>query len=223
MVGSISCSLWPFRAGHKSIRRSPPVGSTVSSVPPREANCHELGALLFLSIPLWTFVASPGTTLTHAMSLAGLPRLVIRDLVTPQQEDALTPPSPPCQVSCGPHGIAPAHPQPPPVLPSLGELLDAEEHKVSVRRRRARHKREVDSASKHRHSSRLAAKEDPFYVDATTKATRVKAAKLDLSKASERMRAALAASEMLQRPPPPKISSTKLRYLGRACGLVDLS
>ncbi|KAF8732245.1 hypothetical protein HU200_016224 [Digitaria exilis] len=172
-------------SGHFALGTSPSVEA--HRVPPREANCHELGALLFLSIPLWTFVASPGTTLTHAMSLAGLPRLVIRDLVTPQQEDALTPPSPPCQVSCGPHGIAPAHPQPPPVLPSLGELLDAEEHKVS---------REVDSASKHRHSSRLAAKEDPFYVDATTKATRVKAAKLDLSKASERMRAALAASEI---------------------------
>lgn len=67
-------------------------------------------------------------------------------------------------------------------LPSLAELLEEEEHEASARRRRVRRKREVDSVSKLRRSSQLAAKEEPCYVDATSKATRVKAAKLELNK-----------------------------------------
>jgi hypothetical protein len=63
----------------------------------------------------------------------------------------------------------------------------------------------------------LAAKEDPFYADAVTKA-----AQLDLSRASTHMRAALAQSGILERPPPPRIPSGKLRCLGRICGLQDL-
>jgi len=109
-------------------------------------------------------------------------------------------------------------------IPSLGDLLVEEEHEVSLRRRRARRKRACDSASKlRRRSLRLAAKEDPFYIDATSKATRVKTAQLDLARASARMREALAHSGVLERPPPPKIALGKLRFLGRVCGLPDLS
>lgn len=110
-----------------------------------------------------------------------------------------------------------------PRQPSLGELLEAEEHEVSVRRRRVRRKQASDSASKKRRSSRLAANEEPFYTDATTKATRLKTAKLDISKASERMKKALHSSMVLRRPPPAKTPVSKLRCLGRACGLVHLS
>jgi len=112
----------------------------------------------------------------------------------------------------------------PSFAPSLSDLLAAEEHEVSIRRRRARRKRAHDSAARtRRHSLRLAAKEDPLYVDATSKATHVKAAKLDLARASARMREALARSGALERPPPRRISSNKLRCLGRVCGLPDLS
>jgi hypothetical protein len=90
-------------------------------------------------------------------------------------------------------------------LPSLRYILAEEEHEVSARRRRARRKRAVDSASKVRRSRRLAAKEDPFYVDATTEASHVKAAKLDLDRASEHLKAALEASGVLERPPPARI------------------
>ena len=107
--------------------------------------------------------------------------------------------------------------------PSLEDILLEEEHEVSVRRRSARRKRAQDSAAKtRRHSLRLAAKEDPFYVDATSKATRVKAAQLDLTRASAHMKEALACSGILQRPAPPKITSSKLRCLARVCGIPDL-
>jgi len=76
---------------------------------------------------------------------------------------------------------------------------------VSARRRRVRRKRAADSASKIRRSRRLAAKENPFYVDATTKASRIKAAQLDFSKASGRMKAAVVDSGLLEWPPPAKI------------------
>ena len=112
----------------------------------------------------------------------------------------------------------------PSCAPSLEELLQEEEQEVSIRRRRACRKRAHDSAAKtRRHNLRLAAKEDPFYVDATSKATRVKATQLDLARASARMKEALASSGMLQRPAPPKITSSKLRCLARVCGLPDLS
>jgi len=98
-----------------------------------------------------------------------------------------------------------------------------EEHEVSVHRHRARRKRAHDSAAKtRRHSLRLAAKEDPYYVDATTKATRVKAAQLDLTRTSTRMKAALEHSGVLERLARAKIATSKLRCLGRVCGLPDL-
>jgi len=50
----------------------------------------------------------------------------------------------------------------------------------------------------------------PFYEN-VTKAARVQAAKLDLARASARMKAALASSGILARPAPPKIPSRKLR------------
>jgi len=105
------------------------------------------------------------------------------------------------------------------VVPSLSDLLAEEEHELDVRRRRARRKRAADSASKLRRSRRLAAKELPFYEDVTTKAARVQAATLDMARASAHMKAALKSSGVLARPPPAKIASSKLRLLGRVCGL----
>jgi len=166
------------------------------------------------------------SALGRTLSLAGVPQLVIRDLPTPVR--SATPP-PPVRLA------TPSPPPSPPLLeieevrrspsgaPSLEDILLEEEHEVSVRRRRARRKRAQDSAAKtRRHSLRLAAKEDPFYVDATSKATRVKAAQLDLTRASARMKEALACSGILQHPAPPKITSSKLRCLARVCGIPDL-
>ena len=98
-------------------------------------------------------------------------------------------------------------------------MILTEEHEVSLRRRRIRRKRASDSSSKLPRSRRLAAKEDPYYADAITKATRVKSAQLDLSRSSDRMHAALAQSGILERPPPARIPPGKLRCLGRICGL----
>jgi hypothetical protein len=84
-------------------------------------------------------------------------------------------------------------------------------------------KRATNSASRIRRSRRLAAKGNPFHVDATTKALRLNAAQLDLSKASERMKTALADSHLLEIPPPTKIPSSRLPCLGRVCGLAHLS
>jgi len=106
--------------------------------------------------------------------------------------------------------------------PSLRDLI-VEEHEVTARRRRVRRKRAVDSASRIHRSRRLAAKEHPFYEDATSKATRVQAAKLDLSRASARLKEAIEESEVLQRPPPPRVTRRHLLCLGRACGLSNLS
>jgi hypothetical protein len=74
-----------------------------------------------------------------------------------------------------------------------------------------------------RRSRRLAAKKDPLFTDATTKATRVKAARLDLSKASERMKKALEELAILARPPPTRVPSARLCCLGRICWLSHLS
>lgn len=98
-----------------------------------------------------------------------------------------------------------------------------EDHELSIRRRRARCRRAVASASKGRRSTCLAEKEEPYYINATSKATRLKADKLDLSKASTRMKNALHVSGILERPAPKKINSSKLRVLGRFCGLAHLS
>ena len=138
------------------------------------------------------------------------------DLPTPVRPPTPQPPSPLVEVleevQCS-SGVS-----------TLGDLVLEEEHEVSARRRCARRKRAQDSAAKTRcHILRLAAKEDPFYVDATSKATRVQAAQLDLARASARMKEALACSGVLERPAPSKINTCKLRLLGRVCGLPNLS
>lgn len=88
----------------------------------------------------------------------------------------------------------------PSVIPSLGDLLAEDEYEVHVRRRRVRRKRAGNSTSKQRRSLRLAAKEEPFHVDATSKATRVKTAQLDLARASARMKEALARCGVMEAP-----------------------
>ncbi|CAN6283000.1 unnamed protein product [Urochloa humidicola] len=185
--------------------------------------CRALGSVLFPSAPLWTFVTGAATALARALSLAGVPVLTIRDLPTPTRPGTPPLPTPPGALFSDNDEITCVLPQARSVLPSLGDLLEEEEHEVSLRKRRVRRKRAVDSASKVRRSRRLAAKEIPFYEDATAKATRVKVAQLDLAKASARMKEAVQSSGILSRPAPKKMSPWKLRCLGRACGLGHLS
>jgi outer membrane murein-binding lipoprotein Lpp len=104
-------------------------------------------------------------------------------------------------------------------MPTLSDLLAEEEHEVTIRRRQVRRRRATESASKVRRSRWPAAKEDPLYTDVTAKATHVKAAQLDLSKASEHMKKVLEQSGVLKRSPPARVPST----LGRVCGLAHLS
>ncbi|CAL4951769.1 unnamed protein product [Urochloa decumbens] len=120
-------------------------------------------------------------------------------------------------------GVASARHQPRSSLPAISDFIAEEEHEVSVRRKMMRRKRAADSAKKTRRSRRLAAMEEPYYETVADKASRVKAAKLDMAKASERMKAALHSSGILERPPPRRISARKLRCLGRICGLPHLS
>ena len=158
---------------------------------------------------------------------SAVPAITTRDLPTPARPP--TPPPPPTLAAAVARvaeieeeeevALSKDESRPHSVVPSLSDLLAEEEHELDVRRRRARRKRAADSASKLRRSRRLAAKELPFYEDVTTKAARVQAAKLDLARASTRMKAALESSGVLARPPPAKIASSKLRLLGRVCGL----
>lgn len=162
------------------------------------------------------------SALARALSLAGVPSVVIRDLDTSVRLRTPPLPPPPTAVSSE-SDDTPARHQPHSTIPSLVDLLKEEAHEVSIRRCQVRRKRATDSASKVRRSRRLAAKEDPCYTDATTKATRVKAAQLDLTRASARMKSAVEESGVLLRPPPSRISKSKLLCLGRACGLSHLS
>ena len=192
--------------------------SAHSAAAPPSGTCWALGSLLYPSVPLRTWAAGAFAALHRAMSLAVVPPLVIRELPTPE-----LPRTPQSRASSDIEEVVSARLPNPSSVPSLSELLAEEEHEVRVRRRRVRRKRAADSASKLRRSRRLAAKEIPFYVDATTKATRVKAAQLDMSKASERMKTAIADSGLLARPPPARISTSKMRRLGRICGFTHLS
>ncbi|CAL5083044.1 unnamed protein product [Urochloa decumbens] len=183
------------------------------------STCHALGSALYPNVPLWTFVSGAFSALARALSLAAVPQVIIHDIPTPRRPR--TPP--PSEVLSDSDEIASARSQPRSSVPSLCDLLDEEEHEVSLRKRRARRRRAADSASKLRRSRRLAAKEDPFYIDATAKASKLKAAQLDMSKASERMKTAIQNSGILERPAPAKIPARRLRCLGRVCGLSNLS
>lgn len=179
--------------------------------------CQALGVPLFPSVPLWSFASGA----VFALSLAGVPRVVIQDLLTPVRPR--TPPPPPA-----PSLVSEVEEEPSSglrersTLPSLSDLLAKEEHKLTVRRRRVRRRRAAESVFKVRRSRRLTAKEDPLFTDATTKVTHVKATQLDLSKASEHMKKALEESAILVRPPPARVPSARLRCLGCICGLSHL-
>jgi hypothetical protein len=211
-TGCRACPVFPsFRARGES-----------STARDDERRCRELGVPLFPSVPLWTFVAGTAFAVSRALSLAGVPRVVIRDLPTPVRPGT-PPPAPPPSLSSEIEEVARSARRGHAPMPTLRDLLAAEEHEVTIRRRRVRHRRATESASKVRRSRRLASKEDPLYTDATAKATRVKAAQLDLSKASERMKKALEQSGVLERPPPARVPSAWLRCLGRVCCLPHLS
>lgn len=171
-------------------------------------------------MPLWEFAARALNALSRALSLVGVPRVVIRDL-PPAYPCA--PPTPP------PHPIPPVplsdsgdvsavRSQPRSVIPSLSDLIEVEEHEVSVQRARG-----WPTAPPRSAAAGGWRQGGPFYVDATTKAVRVKAAQRDLSKASARMKTAIENAGLLARPSPSRIGFVKLRCLGRACGLGSLA
>lgn len=210
-----------------------PMGSTPAPRPVENAGsgggtsngCRALGGLLYPSVPLWTFVAGAVAALSHALSLGGVPTMVIRDLPAPVHAPSPLPraappllPSDDDSDSITEPRVLPGH-----AIPAPSDLLVEEDHELSIRRHRARRRRAVASVIKERRSSRLAEKEEPYYVNATTKSARLKAGKLDITKASARMKDALRGSNVLERPAPKKISTTKLWMLGRACGLAKLS
>lgn len=222
-VGSDGATTPTPPARHDAI--PPPTVSGTNGDSRQEASCRVLGALLYPSVPLWTFVSGAVTALSRALSLGFVPLVIIRDLPAPVHDRTPSPP-PGTRLVLSDHDSddnpVECH-QPQSAIPSLSELMEEEDHELSIRRRRVRRKRAADSASKLRRSSRLAAKEDPYYTDATSKATRIKASKLDISKASERMKNALQSSGMLLRPPPAQVPSPQLRCLGSICGLPHLS
>lgn len=91
------------------------------------------------------------------------------------------------------------------------------DHELSRRKSRARRKRQVDSAFKLRRSKRIAAIEPAKYVPVAEKASKAKAAKFEMAGVSRSLAAALEESGVLARPPPPAISTSKLKMIGRAC------
>jgi hypothetical protein len=102
-----------------------------------------------------------------------------------------------------------------------GKEEDAEEHESLARKRRARHKREVDSAHKLRRSSRLMAKEEPNFELLATKAACVQTAKFDFSGASHRLRAALVRSKLLTDPSTPSDDGCILAEIAAAYGATE--
>jgi len=57
----------------------------------RLGSCRALGALLYPSVPLWSFAAGAMSALGRALSLADVPQVVVRDLPTPVRP--VTPPT----------------------------------------------------------------------------------------------------------------------------------
>nr|CAB3483870.1 unnamed protein product [Digitaria exilis] len=186
----------------------------------RGGTCRTVGSCLYPSAPLWTFASGAFAALARALSLAGVPTITIRDLPTPVRPRTPPPPEAPTLVRRDENIIGQGTL---PRIPSLREILEEEANEASLRKRRVRRKRAKDSVSKLRRSSRLAALEPPHYEDATSKATRVKAVKLDISKVSMKMRAAIVDAGLLERPPPAKVKSSKLHRLGHVCGLGNMS
>lgn len=227
-----------FGSSPDSFDTPPPRGSSFRSFGPSRPHgentpqsgttTRALEVPLYPSVPLWSW--APEAAAAASRSNTSLPTIIIRDLPTPVRPSTPPPASPfaasvarAAEVSEEETERSAARSQPRSIIPSLDELLLEEEHEVSLRRRRTRRKRAADSASKLKRSLRLAAKENPFYEDATSKAVRIQTAKLDLSRAFTRMKSALASSGVLERPPPARVSSIKLRLLGKVCGLPNLS
>jgi hypothetical protein len=98
---------------------------------------------------------------------------------------------------------------------------DTMEHESLARKRRARRKREVDSAHKLRRSTRLMAKEEPNFKLPAAKAARVQTAKFDYSGVSRRLCAALARSKLLSDPTSPSSDDSTLVEIAAACGATD--
>jgi hypothetical protein len=94
-----------------------------------------------------------------------------------------------------------------------------DEHEDSARKQRVRRKRAVDSAFRARHSSRLAAKEDPMFVSMVSKAKAMKASRFDLTGGSPRLRSAAEAAGLASSSVPGPIPVPKLKALAAACGV----
>lgn len=93
---------------------------------------------------------------------------------------------------------------------------------MSAHRSCVRGKRAADSSSKKRFSRRLAAKEPPYYIDAVTKASRVKVATFDFTGVSAAVVSAIEDTGILARPAPAATRMSRLRSIGRECGLTKL-
>lgn len=96
--------------------------------------------------------------------------------------------------------------------------LDADpDHEATRRKGRARRKRQVDNAFKVRRSKRIAATEPVQDIPAAEKASKVKAAKFNMTGVSRSLVSALEESGILTHPPPSVLSASKLKRMGRTC------
>ncbi|CAM0871273.1 unnamed protein product [Alopecurus aequalis] len=105
---------------------------------------------------------------------------------------------------------------------SASQAMDLGEPKYegSARKRRVRGKRVSDNAHKaRRHSERIAARQIPTYVNVMTKAKKVKAVRLDVSKGSTRIRSSIRAVIAEDGAIPPALPLTVLKELASPCDI----
>lgn len=126
-----------------STSRTRPPRCNFSGTAPQRRDCQALGACLYPSVPLWTFAARAFSALARALSLAGVPAVMIRELPTPARPRTPPPQLAPLTTLDDAIDVAPP---PLPRASSLGDLLEEEGHESCLRKRRARRKRAKDNA-----------------------------------------------------------------------------